>query len=139
MQRVNVSEIEFTDDFCYRYEGAPFTGVAEEYERDGRLKCEMSFVNGIQEGISREWSSTGILISETAYRNNTLHGRRLDWRENGTKESEKIYEFGICVESKEWDEKGTLVREFHLEESDPQYALLRKFRSARFVIPRGDV
>jgi hypothetical protein len=40
-----------------------------------------------------------------------------------------VCEFGICLESKEWDENGALIKQFQLQPRDWSYQLLIKKRA----------
>jgi antitoxin component YwqK of YwqJK toxin-antitoxin module len=126
--RVPAEELDFDDDQVFHYQGMPFTGVAYEEEQDGGIS-ETAYVEGLQEGTSRVRYSSGALKSEAAFYRGVGHGRARKFRENGTLESETIYEYGILVQSSEFDESGSLVERFELSEDSPNYALLHAYRA----------
>ena len=132
MRRVDVRDIEWRD-YCYYVDGVPFTGIGVEYYPDGRLRCEMSFENGIHQGQSRDWYPSGTMMQQADYRHNTLHGELTEWTESGRLIRRETYEFGICTANQGWDDDGNLVSEFRLTEDDPHYSILRMFRVSRFA------
>ena len=132
MNRVNIIDIEFNDDYSYRHRGVLFTGVAYECRRDGTLVSEMTFVDGIKEGESREWYPTGNKRTETNYKYNTLHGLGMEWFETGGQKRRTIHELGVLIESDEWDEDGNPVSSYRLTETHPNYEVLRKLRVAKW-------
>ena len=128
MKRVNADEIELGDDYVYRMDDVPFTGVGFELDNSGRLVSEIEFENGVKSGFSREWDGNGCLVFEHEYKNNTRHGRQSEW-EDGELQTEEEFEHGICVRRKTWAD-GKLVNEFVMDNSDPQFKLLQSLRSA---------
>jgi antitoxin component YwqK of YwqJK toxin-antitoxin module len=48
-----------------------------------------------------------------------LHGQRRSWHESGGVASEELFEHGVRLWGKEWDEAGNLIEDFGLQESDP--------------------
>lgn len=130
MQRVNADEIEFGDDYVYRLQSHPFTGVGFEMSEDGRLVSEIEFRDGMKNGMSREWSCDGKLVFEHCYVNNTRHGPQREWSDSGALVSEEDFEHGICTRRKTWNDDGTPAGEYELDESDQQFKLLESIRAA---------
>jgi antitoxin component YwqK of YwqJK toxin-antitoxin module len=128
MRRINADDIELGNDYVYRLDGKPFTGIGFELNDDGQLLSEIEFENGLKNGFSREWAIDGTLVSEHEYRNNTRHGHQVEWAD-GKLHIEEVFEYGICVNRKEWDH-GKLVKEFVIDQSDPQFMLLAALRLA---------
>lgn len=129
MQSVSFDDLLYEDDGMYSHEGIPFSGVACDYFPDGRMRSATQFVNGHQEGVAKEWYSNGQIKFERMYLGDGLHGRSKEWHPNGQLKEESVYEFGICLESKEWDDKGLLIKQAHLHTTDVAYQLLMKKRS----------
>lgn len=50
--RVNEDDITMTDDYCYHFEGQPFTGIGV-HAIDGRVISEISYRNGMRAGRAR--------------------------------------------------------------------------------------
>lgn len=146
MFRVDYETLEPSEDFLLMcYAGAPFSGVAVEYDADGVLMTETSFVNGQQNGISRQWSATNRLIREEWLALNALHGQAREWHDNGARKSDGCYELGICIRNQVWDAQGTLLKDYRIDEEGPQFATLKKLRSSQIGIiastahlPHGD-
>lgn len=128
MERVNVIEIKFNNDYSYTYRDAPFTGIAFEHGPAGELVSEMSFVDGVKEGPVREWYRSGGKRAETNWRHGALDGVGAEWFETGNIKKRTIYELGVLVESDEWDEEGTLVGVYRLSETDANYKTLQRLR-----------
>ena len=131
MVRVDFGELEPSEDYLVlNYKGQPFTGIAFELGQHGELLSETSFVNGHKEGIAKEWIPTGAVVREQHYAGGALHGHSREWHETGSLKSDGEYELGICLWEKEWTDDGRLIRDFILNEDDPQFATLRKLRAS---------
>ena len=129
MKRINVEQIDFSDDYSYTHNGVRFSGVGYELDASGRLICEITFVNGVQVGPRREWYPSGRKKAEdNIHRGGGLHGLSFEWYESGQLKQKTIAEFGIVLERDEWDEAGNLLESIRLSESDPNYRLLEKER-----------
>ena len=83
MDRINITDIDFDDDYSYSYHGVLFSGIACEYDEHGKLVAELTMKNGVQEGLSSTFFPAGSKQSEKRYHNNTLHGESREWFENG--------------------------------------------------------
>jgi antitoxin component YwqK of YwqJK toxin-antitoxin module len=128
MTIVDISEVNFNDDYSYTLRGVPFTGLARECDKQGKLVADMSFKNGKKDGVSTQYFPSGRVNFEKSYRNNAMHGESREWFENGTLKRRTVHEFGFLLESDEWDEAGAQVKTFRLTEADPQYRLLASRR-----------
>jgi len=122
--------ISVNDDLIYLYEGKPFTGVGCEYWPDGRLRSEITYVDGMEDGWSRDWYENGVLMSETQYRRGCAVGANREWQENGRLKLEERIEHGFLVESKEWNENGQLVNEYDIRNDNSNFPLLQQARQA---------
>jgi antitoxin component YwqK of YwqJK toxin-antitoxin module len=134
MNRVNIREIDFNDDYSYSYRGVLFTGIACEYDDDGKLVSELKMENGIQEGLSSEFFPAGPKRSERCYHNNTLHGESREWFENGNLKERTFHEFGVLIERETWDSDGNAVSGFRLTENDQAYQTLERLRKAKWSL-----
>jgi hypothetical protein len=121
MDRVNWDDLTLEDNDTYSYRGSPFTGWATEYLPDGRILGETPIVNGITQGVARDWYGNGQLRLEEGQLGGGLHGISRAWYSSGQLKREARGEFGVCIASREWDQKGNLVNEFQLEPSDWRY------------------
>ncbi|HEX4138743.1 MAG TPA: hypothetical protein VHY09_00230 [Candidatus Methylacidiphilales bacterium] len=129
MTIVDISEVDFNDDYSYTLRGAPFTGLAREFDKHGRLVAEMSFRNGKKDGVSTQYFPSGRVNFEKSYRNNAMHGESREWFEDGKLKRRMVHEFGFLLENGEWDEEGAQLGTFRLTEADPQYRLLASRRN----------
>ncbi len=109
------------------YQDDPFTGIARQYNHEGALVAEYSYVNGDKDGLTRYWYPSGELLGEDHYRNASLHGPSREWYQNGQLKREAEYELSILVKDKKWDECGKLVEDFVLTENDPLFKTLQDF------------
>jgi len=129
MQTVSFDELLYEDNGTYSYKGIPFSGAASDFYPDGSVRSEAHFTNGHQEGVAKEWYDNGQIKSEGVYLGDGLHGLPKEWHRNGQLKEESTCEFGICLESKEWDDQGRLIKEFHLDPADAAFQLLTMKRS----------
>jgi antitoxin component YwqK of YwqJK toxin-antitoxin module len=123
--RINFDELDFTDEL-HTWKGHPFTGIACEYNDQGKLISEVPFVEGFKEGVEREWYPSGQLRREKHLRGAGLHGVLREWFETGQLQIEAYYEYAILVKKKEWDENGKLILKKHISENDALYEVLKK-------------
>ena len=124
-----MDRLDFMDDQTCCLDGVPFTGVAVESFRGGKIRSEISFVDGMQSGVSRDWYETGVKKSEVEYCENNLHGRSLEWFPDGALKVEAAYERGVELSFTEWSEAGQKVVERIIEPGSVQYQLLQRWRN----------
>lgn len=129
MKKLSFDDLLYEDDGTYSHEGMPFSGIACDFFPDGRVKSEVQFVNGHQEGVAKEWYDNGQIKFEGMYLGDGLHGVSKEWHPNGQLKEESLCEFGICLESKEWDEKGFPIKRFQLDPTNAAYQMLMKKHS----------
>ena len=129
MSRVDYEELEPSDDYLIMlHDGNPFSGVAFERMQDGNLISETTFVEGQKSGISKEWSSSGTLIREQFFLFYAHHGRSCEWYESGAPKIDGLYELGVCIHEKAWDESGNEIKSYVIDETSAQFATLEKLR-----------
>lgn len=125
--RVHDSELDYDPDLIYTYKGSLFTGVG--YDEDPRSGLsEISYVEGRQEGPSRDWYPSGRLGGETEYKSNARHGFHREFREDGTLVLEELYEHGVRLSSRSFDEGGLLVESYRISEDSEIYRRLQRYR-----------
>lgn len=122
------SELDIDHNQVGRYEGRLFSGIVYDLWPDGKRRCEIPYVEGVQEGTARDWYASGRLAVETEYRNGCLHGKQREWDEEGRLRLEKVYEYGILVERRAWDKDGHLIAQFRLTPEHPNYEILEIYR-----------
>jgi hypothetical protein len=72
----------------------------------------------------------GVLALEAECALGARHGRTREWHDSGLLAADVVYEYGIKVRGRAWDESGQLVEDFTLAESGPTFELLQAFRKA---------
>jgi antitoxin component YwqK of YwqJK toxin-antitoxin module len=87
--RVPDSELEYDSDLIYRHNGAPLTGIG--YEDTSRVRSEVEYVNGRQQGPARDWTPDGRLVVESFYYENELHGWQRNYGDDGRPTLEELY------------------------------------------------
>ena len=91
--------------------GQPFTGIAYESDQDGNLIYYCYYEDGFSQGAYVEFYEDGNVKSIQNMKRGRTHGSEKIWRKDGALQLEAIYEYGICVYVREWDEKGMLIQE----------------------------
>jgi antitoxin component YwqK of YwqJK toxin-antitoxin module len=127
-KRIPDDELDFDENLNYFHNGELFTGVGYSDIPGGGLS-EISYRNGLQHGAARDWYPSGMLKGEWIFRHNVRHGVSRELREDGSLISEKVYEFGILVESKEFDPAGRVAESFKISEDSPNFRRLQRFRN----------
>ena len=128
MQRVNDDDVTMTDDYCYLYQGAPFTGIAERI-LNGQRVSEYTYRNGSRAGRGRVWDyEEGYLKQDAIYSGNAIHGMDQCWYENGRRKSLQKIEHGVCTKGITWDQFGQIVDIYVLDESDRLFDILQSSR-----------
>ncbi len=130
MDRVPYDRLDYPgEDGLHYYRGKPFTGISYQ-ERNAVLASEQEYRQGLAWGRGRTWFPSGAVASEHHSVEGVFEGLRRVWYENGSLMSEEMFEFGICVWRKRWDEEGELIEDYQLKKSDADYKTLQLFRSA---------
>lgn len=70
-------------------------GVVKEYNDDGRLIFEITYVNGVENGLSILYYTSGKLREKGAYKNGERDGKWINYNEDGTVAEEKIFVKGV--------------------------------------------
>ena len=125
--RVRDDQLDYDDELIYTFRGEKFTGIGYE-EVPGRGVSEISYQDGLQDGPARDWYSSGILKGESIYRRNLLHGHVREFRENGSLILDKEYEYGILIQSVDYNDSGDTISTSSLAESSPNYSRLQRLR-----------
>jgi hypothetical protein len=110
----------------------PFSGLAFERRKDGGLD-EVIMLGGVKHGLTRTWFASGAIMCEENFYKGSLHGVCWEWFENGHLKSEAIFEFGVRVKAIIWDEAGTVVSDYDVNEDEFNFRMLslrrRTFRT----------
>ncbi len=90
-------------DGAYRVIGTdvPFTGIGQEFDKDGQIREETNLVDGQQHGLRRTWDSNGQLDYEGNWVKGKKHGFEIYWDKIGEEYyfSRRCYRNGVIV----WD------------------------------------
>jgi antitoxin component YwqK of YwqJK toxin-antitoxin module len=129
MIRVPDTELDLSQDGTVTLrQGAPFTGVMYECHQDGRLRSEIEFTDGIENGMQREYFPSGSVASESCYGQGSAWRLERVWFMTGQLKSEVVYFYGLPVSKKGWDEAGVLAQS---DEMDDHNSLYDRFEGAR--------
>jgi antitoxin component YwqK of YwqJK toxin-antitoxin module len=128
-KRVPVSELSYNEEDDRRsYASLLFTGVAYFLAKDGQLMYECEYRDGRKWGRAWEKYVNGTLYLERHYFDGLLHGEQREWHEDGRLAEEGLWEFGICLSSKKYDQEGVLQSTFLLTPSHALYRCLLQQR-----------
>lgn len=128
LERVDEEYFDSDGDLTL-YNGVPFTGIGFDPFPSGEgIEYETTYKDGLPHGMSRKWHSSGKLAYEVECKNGAVHGKETYWYPDGSVKSEAIYEYGIKISLKAWDEQGQLIEEFEIDPGSTNYALLQKYR-----------
>ncbi len=117
------------DDRLYYHDDKLFTGVAFTQNKDGTLKCEVTYQNGLPWGPTKEWYPSGQPLVDSTLVMGALHGRAREWHANGQIAEDGEYEYGLTLWEKNWDENGQIVHDYQMKETDPDYQTLQRYRA----------
>jgi hypothetical protein len=128
--RIPLDSLDYHDnDRRYYLDDKLFTGVAFTLNKDGKLKSEVTYREGLPWGPTKEWYRTGQPMVDSTLVMGRLHGRAREWHANGQLAEDGEYEYGLTLWEKTWDENGRIVDDYQMKESDPDYQTLQHYRA----------
>lgn len=80
-----------------------FTGLARDYHKDGTLKAEFPFKNGLFHGTVKEWHPNGKPLAETEFQKGLRTGKNREWTEAGLLYRERVYDQDRIVSEKNYE------------------------------------
>ena len=93
-------------------ETTPYTGRLVDYQRDGRKKVEIHFVDGLIAGLETKWYANGNRKSEITWQAGRKTGPYRMWYESGKQQGVGMFLNGVRDGAvTEWDEEGRKVTE----------------------------
>lgn len=95
---VDYAKLDWKNDL-FLLGGKPFTGVAEQRYRDGKLKARYHYQNGMIHGIVEEWYANGQQSTETHFEKNQRHGANTYWDQTGKVIKRQRWDHDKLVES----------------------------------------
>lgn len=123
-QRVAFNDLSYEQDSRYHHAGVWFTGWT--YSEYRGFKEEQGFRYGFRWGPARVYNQDGRLIQETNFRMDLLYGFEREWDDEGRLQRELFYEHGILLKEQEWDESGSLVKDFQRPTDCPHVLEMRR-------------
>ena len=88
-----------------------FSGITYSLFPNGNLEFYAFFRDGFKDGEFVEFYEDNKIKCIQNMQRGRTYGVRKIWYNNGVLKSETRYEYGVCLTSKEWDDKGNLIRE----------------------------
>lgn len=123
LQRVEEEALDADGDLAL-YQGQPFTGIGFDPFPDGSgVGYEVHYLDGLPHGLKRGWYEADRLEYEIACFKGLKHGEEKHWFADGALKSRTVYEYGVKLESKTWDQQGQLVSEFAISPESTNYAI----------------
>ncbi|MBC6905959.1 hypothetical protein DWB84_10870 [Saccharophagus sp. K07] len=126
------------EEYCLVYEddtlvlnGKPFTGVGYAEFPNGKLRREVTYVDGFPLGLCREWYENGQLKKEWVAERGVAPSKTTEWYEDGKIKSVCIREHGIELKFQEWSSDGVLIVERAIEEGSPMHRVLIRMRTLK--------
>ena len=101
--RVSITDLQQWKKRFY-YNDNLFEGIGFELYENGKLKCELTYVEGQVNGICKEWFESGKIKNEGQKRRTSIHpdnpfvvieeinGKFIQWYESGQIEKEELWE-----------------------------------------------
>jgi len=86
-------------------------GVQKAYYKTGVLKSIQSYQNGVRSGITREYYEGGTLKHVINYKDDRIDGIYHIYYPNGALWTKEIYNNGVFVGRREYDEEGQVIEE----------------------------
>ncbi|WP_405804588.1 toxin-antitoxin system YwqK family antitoxin [Streptomyces sp. NBC_01187] len=109
---LRTDELGTYDWFVAGYEGAPFTGIAVECDRDGRLLGTTSYREGIEDGVRLELWPTGRKREQGSCRAGVVVGWWCQWDSDGNLVEETLFDDdGKHLLIRRWGDDGALARD----------------------------
>lgn len=101
-REVTYKELKWQDD-VYFLEGKPYSGVARDKHKNGKLKGEYPFTEGRLHGVVKEWWDNGQLSTETNFDHGQRHGLNRYWTKKGNLMKEQVYDHDKSVSEKHYE------------------------------------
>lgn len=88
-----------------------FSGITYSLFPNGNLEFYAFFRDGFKDGDFVEFYNDNKIKCIQNMKRGRTYGLRTIWHKNGVLKSESIYEYGVCLTLKEWNEEGVLIKE----------------------------
>ncbi len=87
------------DNELFTLDGKPFTGLALQTNRAGRLVARRNFRDGRYDGRTEEFATNGVMIVSADFKAGLHHGTNIYWNADGTLIKRQVWKDGQLVES----------------------------------------
>ena len=95
-------DLKWQDD-VYLLNDQPFTGMARDTHKNGKLKGEYPFADGHLHGVVKEWWDNGVMSTETHFDKGQRHGLNRYWSKKGNLMKEQIYDHDKSVSENHYE------------------------------------
>lgn len=85
--------------------------IKKSYYSTGILQSVKSYQNGVLNGVSREYYESGTLKHAINYRDDLIDGMYHTYYPHGSLWMKEVYDGGIFVGRKEYNEEGEVIKE----------------------------
>ena len=83
----------------FTYEGRLFSGVAVRKDKQGRVRAQYAYKDGVNHGVCEEWYTNGVKSVQTPFANGQRHGTNIYWNTDGSLLKRQLWRDGKLVES----------------------------------------
>jgi hypothetical protein len=129
VKRVLYEELDYPGDGLYYLGEAPFTGVVYSGFED-EPDSQQEFRNGLAWGFGMTWHGSGAVASDCQFEGGVYHGLRREFQEDGGLALLEVYEHGVCLWRRRWDEAGRLLEDYALSETSGNWQTASILRRA---------
>lgn len=117
-------------DKCEEDGGKPFTGLAYERFKNGKISYYCYYADGFLEGDFVRFYEDGTICSISRMKRGQAV-EKAEWHKNGKLKLEETCSYGIRISCKKWDEEGNIVYEKN-GLTDSEKALVRKLSGVKY-------
>lgn len=83
----------------FTHEGKLFTGVAVRKDKQGRIRAQYEYRDGVHDGLVEEWYTNGVRSVQTPFVAGQRHGTNIYWNVDGSLLKRQVWREGKLVES----------------------------------------
>ena len=91
---IDISKIEITFNgkkTFFKKNSEAYTGDINEYYDDGKVKMEMSVLNGFKEGLFKQFHTNGNLQTQSNFIKGEIHGKFTSYHQSGSQQIITFY------------------------------------------------
>ncbi|MHC8949736.1 TonB family protein [Sphingobacterium hungaricum] len=117
-------------------------GINQDFFKNGQVKEEETYVNGLLEGKTKKWYESGKIYFEIDYVKNLKDGQLLVWYEDGKPKRIDTFKEDKLIEGKCFDENGQEIAHFDFY-INPEYPggiiNARRYIANNYKYPRSAI